>query len=121
MENWNGSSASMGSSRPADRLGFGAVSRLMEPHWSCATPAFRKSTRWTGKPTKGSQPQAKQGMLRRIRVILLQLCVFGFGLQQDRDVWVGVFPEAKEIIVSGARLCSISSERIRARKSQMRK
>ncbi len=31
----------------------------------------------------------------------MQLCVFGFGLLQDGDVGVGVFPEREEIFVGG--------------------
>jgi hypothetical protein len=30
---------------------------------------------------------------------LLQLCILGFGLLEDRDVRVGVFPERKEILI----------------------
>ena len=43
--------------------------------------------------------------LRRIRNdflnSLLQLCILGFGLLQDGDVGVGVFPECEEVLVGG--------------------
>jgi hypothetical protein len=32
---------------------------------------------------------------------LLKLCVLGFGLLQDGDVGVGVFPEVKKVFVGG--------------------
>jgi len=36
----------------------------------------------------------------------LQLRVLGFGLLQDGDVGVGVFPEGEEVVVGGERpLC----------------
>ena len=34
---------------------------------------------------------------------LLQLRVLGFGLFQDRDVGIGIFPEGEEVFVSGER------------------
>jgi len=34
---------------------------------------------------------------------LLQPCVLGFGLLQDGDVGVGIFPKGEEILVSGER------------------
>src|SRR5215470_567539 len=42
-------------------------------------------------------------MLGEIRNQSLQLGVFGFGLLQDGDVEVGVFPEVKEILIG--RFC----------------
>ncbi len=33
---------------------------------------------------------------------LLQLCIFCLGLEQDRNVGIGVFPEGKKIPVRGA-------------------
>jgi hypothetical protein len=35
--------------------------------------------------------------------LLLELGVFGFGLLEDGDVGVGVFPEGEEVLVGGAR------------------
>ena len=37
----------------------------------------------------------------RSRNDLAQCGGFCFGLNQDRDVWVGIFSEAQEILVSG--------------------
>ncbi len=39
---------------------------------------------------------------------LLQPCVLDFRLLQNRDVRVGVFPEAKEIVVCGFRLGGVT-------------
>ena len=32
---------------------------------------------------------------------LLQLRVLGFGLLEDGDVWIGVFPESEEVFIGG--------------------
>jgi hypothetical protein len=51
-----------------------------------------------GHPSDGpfaAPPQRRQ---------LLQLRVFRFGLLEDGDVWVGVFPEGKEILSSASFL-----------------
>ena len=41
------------------------------------------------------------------RVIpLLQLDIFGFSLNKDRDIEVGVFPESKEIVVGSAQIAN---------------
>ncbi len=49
----------------------------------------------------------------RAYIGLLQFGVFGFGLLQDRDIGVGVFPHGKEVLVSFLGLCLISLQRIR--------
>jgi hypothetical protein len=46
-------------------------------------------------------PQSRAGQFQREEVIALR--VLGFGLLVDGDVGVGVFPESKEIFVSGER------------------
>src|ERR1700757_1327257 len=61
---------------------------------------------------------------------LLQLCVLGFGLLQDGDVGVGVFPEGEEVFVSSERpdaggigiraLRVLRLQRVRPRHAQMR-
>src|ERR1700756_3280689 len=50
---------------------------------------------------------------RRIRRRLLQLPVLGFGLLQDRDVRVGVFPQLQKILVSGADAGCVSVRGLR--------
>src|SRR5579859_5494597 len=82
-ENSNGSSVWTGSNRPADPLEFGADSLRMERRWSSETPAFRKSTRSTGKPTDVAARETD--FVRHFRV-LLQLRQFGFRLLQDGNV-----------------------------------
>jgi len=44
---------------------------------------------------------------------LLQLSVLGFGLLQDGDVGVGVFPEGEEVFVGGLRLGRVTCHRVR--------
>src|SRR5437016_2222198 len=44
----------------------------------------------------------------------LQLRVLPLGLLQDGDVGVGVFPEGKEILISGACLCVVTQELVPA-------
>ncbi len=51
---------------------------------------------------------------------LLQLRVLGFGLLQDGDVGVGIFPEGEEIFVGGECFGLVASERIRPAQSQAR-
>jgi len=43
-------------------------------------------------------------MLGKIRSQSLQLGVFGFGLLQDGDVGVGVFPKREEILIRGSSI-----------------
>src|SRR2546425_13266408 len=50
---------------------------------------------------------------------LLQLRVFRFGLLQDGDVGVGVFPEREEVLVGGASLSSVAGERVGTGKAEM--
>ena len=40
-------------------------------------------------------------MLQTYRATLVQFVVFGFGLFQDGDIGVGIFPEGEEILVGG--------------------
>src|ERR1017187_10230011 len=51
---------------------------------------------------------------------LLQLSVLRFGLLKDGNVGVGVFPEDKEILIGGFRLCGIALQGVGASKLQMR-
>jgi hypothetical protein len=51
---------------------------------------------------------------------LLKLCVFGFGLVENRDVWVSVFPEGKEVFIGRLSPVSVSDKNVGARKLQMR-
>jgi hypothetical protein len=41
---------------------------------------------------------------------LVEFCVFGFGLEEDRDVGVGVFPRSEEILIGGASFCGVALE-----------
>ena len=45
---------------------------------------------------------------------LLQPCVLCFGLLQDTDVRVGVFPEGEEVLISGASFSRFSLKGISA-------
>jgi len=49
----------------------------------------------------------------------LQRRVLGFGLRQDGDVGIGVFPEGEEIFVGGASLVLVTCEYVGASKLQM--
>ena len=51
--------------------------------------------------------------------MLPQLRVLRFGLLQDGDVRVGVFPEGKEVSVSGFRFGCVARERIGTGKAEM--
>ena len=51
---------------------------------------------------------------------LLQFCVLGFSLLQDRDVRVGVFPESEEILVSSFRFRVIAGQGVGASQAEMR-
>ena len=51
---------------------------------------------------------------------LLQLCVLRLGLLQDGDVGVGVFPEGKEVLVSGAGTFFVATHRLRSAQLQVR-
>jgi hypothetical protein len=42
----------------------------------------------------------------------VQLGVFGFGLLQDRNVGLGVFPECEEILIGRLGFCGVAFERI---------
>src|SRR5215831_20908496 len=56
-----------------------------------------------------------------IRNPLLQLRVFCFGLLQDRDVGIGVFPESEEILIRGAGLGCLSLQSVRTTELEVRK
>jgi hypothetical protein len=49
-----------------------------------------------------------------IALLLLQLRVFDFRLLIDGDVGVDVFPECKVVLISGAGLCGITLQNVRA-------
>src|ERR1700756_1828417 len=76
-----------------------------------------------------SQSRECQPNRAYMRFSLLQLCVLVFGFLQDRDVWVGVFPESKEVFISSKRtnpgsigICALRSfrlQRVRTRHTQM--
>jgi hypothetical protein len=63
-----------------------------EKCFSLDIPFYRTSGpfRWESALLRASTEGATQ---------LLQLCILGFGLLEDRDVRVGVFPEQKEILI----------------------
>src|SRR5215831_16861927 len=50
---------------------------------------------------------------------LLELGVLGFGLHQDRNVGVGVFPENQEILVRRSCASNIARQRIRTREAEL--
>src|SRR5579862_1325605 len=50
---------------------------------------------------------------------LLEFCVLGFGLFQDGNVSVGVFPQREEILISRAGLGLIARHHISAAQLQM--
>ena len=52
--------------------------------------------------------------------MLLQLGVLRFSLLQDGDVGIGIFPEGKEILVSGTRRRFIAGKRSGASQAEMR-
>jgi hypothetical protein len=52
--------------------------------------------------------------------LLLEFRVFGFGLLEDGDVGVGVFPEAEEILVRGAGFLRVAGKRVGAGQAQAR-
>jgi hypothetical protein len=52
--------------------------------------------------------------------MLLQLRVLGFGLLQDGDIGVGVFPEGKEILVARSGLDDFSLHGMSASEAEMR-
>ena len=51
---------------------------------------------------------------------LLQLGILGFGLLQDGDVGVGVFPECQEVFVGIFRSAPVSRQRVRPAQLQVR-
>src|ERR1700730_12641434 len=52
---------------------------------------------------------------------LLELCVFRFGGEQNRDVRVGVFPEREEILVGLASFIRFAGQSVGPCKAQLRK
>jgi hypothetical protein len=55
--------------------------------------ATRPATRPVRRRTESSEPL--------LNTQLLQLGIFGFGGDEDGDVWVGVFPQREKIFVGG--------------------
>jgi hypothetical protein len=51
---------------------------------------------------------------------LLQLRVLRFGLFEDGNIRIRVFPKRAEILISAARLCAIACECVGAGQSQVR-
>src|SRR5262245_35127597 len=49
---------------------------------------------------------------------LLQLCVFRFGFLQDGNIWVGVLPQSKKILIRSACLGVVALKRERMRQPQ---
>ncbi len=52
---------------------------------------------------------------------LLQLRVLRFGLLEDRDVGIGVFPEGEEVLVGGAGLGCVALQSVSAGEAEMGK
>ena len=52
-------------------------------------------------------------------ISLRQLCVFHFGLDEDGNVGVGIFPRGEEILISRASFGVIALQRIRPREIQL--
>src|ERR1700719_1285295 len=50
---------------------------------------------------------------------LMQLCVFSFCFFEDGDVWIGVFPQGKKILIRGAALGSVALHRVGAAQLEM--
>jgi len=50
----------------------------------------------------------------------LQFRVLGFGLLQDGDVGVGVFPEGEEILIGGFRFGRVALQGVGAAKAETR-
>src|ERR1019366_4089967 len=77
-------------------------------------------------PTIDSDPQEDALPLHEMYLILftcpslLQFCVLGFGLFQDGDVRIGVFPENEELLVSGSRLVRVALENVGASQAETR-
>ena len=68
-------------------------------HWHSG-PNFRIAHP-LGTATKTFKSQKKSTQL-------LQGCVFGFGLLEDRDVGIDVFPESEEIVIGSAGLGGVT-------------
>ena len=66
----------------------------------------------------GSPPNGTPNDCRK-ESALLQFCVLRFGLLQDGDVLVGVFPQSEKILVRGAALGRVALERVCARQADM--
>ena len=54
-----------------------------------------------GSQVSGFATRHREDLCAQFHVELLQLRVLGFGLLQDRNIRVGVFPELEEIFVDG--------------------
>src|SRR5215472_17027265 len=63
-----------------------------------------------------AQPKRSPSVRRWDRCLsvsrLLQSCILGFGLPQNGDVPVGVFPECKEILIGCFRFSLITGQRV---------
>jgi hypothetical protein len=51
----------------------------------------------------------------------MQLCILGFGLFQEGDVAVGVFPEGEEVLVGSAGFGGVALNSEGAGKAEMRR
>jgi hypothetical protein len=74
-------------------------------------PLFQKLHPKNLHPNLCSKPRPKT---------LLQLGGFGFGLLQDGDVGVGVFPEGEEVLIGGFCFLFVAGHGIRPAQSHMR-
>jgi hypothetical protein len=52
--------------------------------------------------------------------LLLQPCILGFGSEEDGDVGVRVYPDRKEVLISGAGFCGVSPQGTCAGETEMR-
>src|SRR5271169_177600 len=80
----------------------------------CTTtfPPSRLLARFVGSP-----PYSE---LHRGATQLLQLCILGFGLLEDRDVRVRIFPERKEVLIGRSCLGVITRQRVSPAQLQVR-
>jgi hypothetical protein len=61
-----------------------------------------------GMPQRSAEPAPPGHFCNNLSALLFQLGVLGFGLLQDRDVRIGVFPEVEKIIVGSIGFDSIA-------------
>lgn len=79
-------------------------------HLLASFPEPRESDLANGAGSPGQLRKLPTGSERYRK--LLQFSVFGFGLLQDGDVRVGVFPECEKILVRRAGLGAIALQRV---------